>query len=116
MAAAMRLFTGNLPIVDCHTTSRRRSAASTDPDILTAVNISKRQRPDGVNLFLADGEAAFQEIFHVHLDVFPRFPGDNFRIDADWRPRDRGELDQTAAAVRAGWNRLIDPVRTPAPS
>ncbi|MFI5941824.1 HIT family protein [Streptomyces uncialis] len=26
-----------------------------------------------VNLFLADGEAAFQEVFHVHLHVFPRF-------------------------------------------
>jgi diadenosine tetraphosphate (Ap4A) HIT family hydrolase len=27
-------------------------------------------------MFLADGEAAFQEIFHVHLHVFPRTPGD----------------------------------------
>jgi hypothetical protein len=68
-----------------------------------------------VNLFLADGEAAFQDIFHVHLHVFPHFPGDNFRIDADWRPRDRDELDQTAA-VREGWNRLIDPLARPLPS
>jgi histidine triad (HIT) family protein len=28
---------------------------------------------EGVNLFLADGEAAGQEVFHVHLHVFPRF-------------------------------------------
>jgi histidine triad (HIT) family protein len=76
--------------------------------LAAALRLSKL-RCDGVNLFLADGEAAFQEIFHVHLHVFPRFPGDNFRIDADWRPRDRIELDQTAAAVRNGWNRLIDP-------
>ncbi|HEY9225720.1 MAG TPA: HIT family protein [Gemmatimonadaceae bacterium] len=33
---------------------------------------------EGVNLFLADGEAAMQEIFHVHLHVFPRFRGDGF--------------------------------------
>ncbi|MGF7233521.1 MAG: HIT family protein [Frankia sp.] len=59
-------------------------------------------RCEGVNLFLADGEAAFQEIFHVHLHVFPRFAGDSFRIDADWRIRERGELDETAAAVRHG--------------
>jgi len=26
---------------------------------------------EGVNLFLADGEAAGQEVFHVHLHVFP---------------------------------------------
>ncbi|KGM08738.1 HIT family protein [Cellulomonas bogoriensis] len=30
---------------------------------------------EGVNLFLADGEAAFQEVFHVHLHVFPRTAG-----------------------------------------
>ncbi|WP_433222626.1 HIT family protein [Dactylosporangium sp. CS-047395] len=59
-------------------------------------------RCEGINLFLADGEAAFQEVFHVHLHVFPRFPGDGFTIDADWRVRPRAELDETAAAIRAG--------------
>jgi diadenosine tetraphosphate (Ap4A) HIT family hydrolase len=57
-------------------------------------------RCDGINLFLADGEAAFQEVFHVHLHVFPRFAGDNFRIDADWHERERSELDGTAAVLR----------------
>ncbi|GCD19399.1 HIT family protein [Cellulomonas algicola] len=57
---------------------------------------------DGVNLFLADGEAAFQEVFHLHLHVFPRTPGDGFRISADWRVRPRLELDEAAARVRAG--------------
>jgi diadenosine tetraphosphate (Ap4A) HIT family hydrolase len=59
-------------------------------------------RCEGVNLFLADGEAAFQEVPHVHLHVFPRFAGDTFRIAADWRIRDRPELDDAAAQVRAG--------------
>lgn len=59
-------------------------------------------RCEGVNLFLADGRAAFQEVFHVHLHVVPRFAGDGFRIDADWSVRERGELDENAAAVRAG--------------
>ncbi|HWH99535.1 MAG TPA: HIT family protein [Propionibacteriaceae bacterium] len=57
---------------------------------------------EGVNLFLADGEAAFQEVPHVHLHVFPRYDGDSFRIDAEWRVRDRPELDAAAAKVRAG--------------
>jgi histidine triad (HIT) family protein len=57
---------------------------------------------EGVNLFLADGEAAFQEVPHVHLHVFPRYGGDSFRIDAEWRVRDRHELDAAAAKVRAG--------------
>ncbi|WP_322621476.1 transposase [Streptomyces acidicola] len=59
-----------------------------------------------VRLFLADGEAAVQEVFHVHLHVFPRFADDGFRIDARWRARDRHELDNTAAAVRTGLSEL----------
>ena len=59
-------------------------------------------RADGINLFLADGEAAGQEVFHVHLHVIPRFPGDGFEIDAAaWRnpPPTREELDRLAAAL-----------------
>ncbi len=33
---------------------------------------------EGVNLFIADGEAAGQDVFHVHLHIFPRFSGDGF--------------------------------------
>ena len=36
-------------------------------------------RCEGINLFLADGEAAFQDIFHVHMHVFPRYKGDSFK-------------------------------------
>jgi histidine triad (HIT) family protein len=37
-------------------------------------------RCEGVNLFLADGTAAGQEVFHAHLHVFPRFAGDGFGL------------------------------------
>jgi histidine triad (HIT) family protein len=33
---------------------------------------------EGVTLLLADGEAALQDVFHVHLHVIPRFRGDGF--------------------------------------
>jgi histidine triad (HIT) family protein len=60
-------------------------------------------RCEGINLFLADGEAAFQEVFHTHLHVIPRFVGDTFRIDADWTiTPSRAELDEIAAQVRRG--------------
>jgi histidine triad (HIT) family protein len=55
----------------------------------------------GVNLFLADGEAAFQEVFHVHLHVIPRNRGDGFRLHAKWRHPSRAELDSVAEKVRA---------------
>lgn len=60
-------------------------------------------RCEGVNLFLADGEAAFQEVFHTHLHVIPRFAGDSFRISADWSVTPtRAELDAQAAWIRGG--------------
>ena len=61
-------------------------------------------RCEGVNLFLADGEAAFQEVFHVHLHVFPRFAGDPFGISADWSVNpSREELDANAALIRRAY-------------
>jgi diadenosine tetraphosphate (Ap4A) HIT family hydrolase len=54
----------------------------------------------GVNMFLADGVAAGQEVFHVHLHVIPRNPGDGFRLKARPRTPARGELEATAERVR----------------
>ena len=34
----------------------------------------------GINLFLADGQAAGQEVMHVHLHVIPRLDGDGIRL------------------------------------
>lgn len=64
-------------------------------------------RCEGVNLFLADGEAAFQEVFHVHLHVFPRYQGDGFSINADWSQHpSREALDHTAARIGIAYRRL----------
>ena len=62
---------------------------------------------EGVNLFLADGAAAFQEIFHVHMHVFPRYKGDSFKIDADWEVKpSRQELDRVAHQIKLAYDRL----------
>jgi len=58
---------------------------------------------EGVNLFLADGAVAGQEVFHVHLHVLPRFRGDGFgfRFGPDYGALPaRGALDGIAAAIR----------------
>jgi histidine triad (HIT) family protein len=56
-----------------------------------------------VNLLVADGEAAGQEVFHIHLHVIPRFAGDGFGFtfgpQYENRP-DRAELDALAAQLR----------------
>ena len=58
---------------------------------------------EGVNFFLADGEAAGQEVFHVHLHVFPRYTGDGFGLnlppDYQHRPP-REELNEIAQRMR----------------
>jgi histidine triad (HIT) family protein len=57
-------------------------------------------RCEGVNVFVADGESAGQDVFHVHLHVFPRFPGDGLTITYDWsHTPTRSELDEVAAAL-----------------
>jgi diadenosine tetraphosphate (Ap4A) HIT family hydrolase len=64
-------------------------------------------RPDGVNLYLADGPAAGQTVFHAHLHVLPRHVGDGsgFRfLGGAAREYTRQELDAHAAELRQGIN------------
>ena len=60
-------------------------------------------RCEGINLFLADGAVAGQEVAHVHLHVIPRYPDDGFgfRFASDYGilPQ-REDLDKVAAAIR----------------
>ncbi len=66
-------------------------------------------RMEGFNLFLADGEVAGQEVFHVHLHVIPRFAEDGFgfRFGPDYgRLSPQSDLDEVARRIRrgAGWD------------
>ncbi|MCU1646472.1 MAG: hypothetical protein JWN03_6747 [Nocardia sp.] len=55
---------------------------------------------DGVNFFLADGVTAGQEVFHVHLHVIPRTPGDGFGLRARPTSPARADLDYLAGSIR----------------
>jgi histidine triad (HIT) family protein len=61
-------------------------------------------RVEGVNLWLADGAAAGQDVFHAHMHVVPRFDGDGFVVSLppDRHRPDRDELDANAAELRSG--------------
>jgi histidine triad (HIT) family protein len=74
----------------------RRAAAALRASVL---------RCEGVNFFLADGEAAGQEVLHLHLHVFPRYEGDGFglRFPPDYAIKPREELDEAAEAIRTSW-------------
>lgn len=62
-------------------------------------------RCEGVNFLLADGEAAGQEVGHLHLHVFPRYLGDGFRLKFrpeyySSRPK-RADLEELAETIRS---------------
>lgn len=59
---------------------------------------------EGINVFVADGEAAFQDVPHFHVHVIPRFSGDGFSLEFPpgyGEPVSRHELEAVAAAIRS---------------
>lgn len=66
-------------------------------------------KAEGVNVHLADEEVAGQEVFHVHLHVYPRYAGDGVGLRMGPRygtmPK-REELDRLAEAIRAARDQL----------
>ncbi len=94
-----RLHSTSLAEMDSLEASACMVVAQKVAEALRASNL----RCEGVNLFLADGEAAGQEIFHVHLHVFPRFANDGFGLtfsDEYGNLPPRSDLDEVAAEIR----------------
>ncbi len=59
---------------------------------------------EGINLFLADGVAAGQTVFHVHLHIFPRYKNDGFKWslpDRYYSPPERSELTVARKEISA---------------
>ena len=59
---------------------------------------------EAVNLHLADGRAAGQEVMHVHLHVFPRFKGDGHHLrfaPAYFIPTPASSLQANAELIRS---------------
>ena len=60
-------------------------------------------RCEAINLYVADGAEAGQEVFHSHLHVIPRWQGDGFGIKFPphyGAAADRKTLDDVAARLR----------------
>ena len=86
------------------------------PILEAAKEISRAMRASGirceaVSFYLANGEAAGQEVFHVHLHLIPRWRGDGFglRVRPDYgRIANRTELDGLALKIRTASGRSPD--------
>lgn len=62
-------------------------------------------RCEGVNLFLADGRTAGQEVMHVHLHVIPRFAGDGHHLRFSpvyFTQPSTAELEMNAMLIQKG--------------
>ncbi len=57
--------------------------------------------PEGVNLFQANGAVAEQTVFHFHIHVLPRRPGDGMKLVWPVKNPPRAELEAAAERLRA---------------
>ena len=68
-----------------------------------ARRMTERLGADGINLLNNTGAASWQEVFHYHLHVIPRWEGDNFGIKFPphyGAAADRKTLDDVAGRLR----------------
>jgi histidine triad (HIT) family protein len=62
-------------------------------------------RCEAINLWMADGKAAGQTVFHVHLHLIPRYKGDGLSLQFPPDHREaptRAEFDDLATRIKAG--------------
>ena len=65
----------------------------------TAARLKAKLNPDGMTLFQANRRAGWQDVFHFHVHVVPRWTND--RLIRPWEsiPVDRSELERVAALL-----------------
>jgi histidine triad (HIT) family protein len=61
--------------------------------------VGERLRASGVNVLNSCGRDAWQTVFHFHLHVIPRYPGDPLRLPWTPGPGDRDEIAAAAAEL-----------------
>ena len=77
------------------------AAAMTELAQRVAAALERSDLPgEGFNLWMANGAAAGQDVFHAHLHVFPRLGDDGFRVEVNPPQPTRAELDGVAERLR----------------
>lgn len=67
----------------------------------------------GINLFLADGKEAMQEVPHLHLHVIPRFEDDGFEFHFSptyFELPTRDELDKNAHHIKQSLQKYLEDI------
>jgi histidine triad (HIT) family protein len=58
-------------------------------------------KPAGVNLLQANGQGAGQSVPHLHIHVLPRYPGDAVKLNWEYRPGDKAEIEAIYKRLKA---------------
>ena len=72
------------------------AAAVWDLTRAVAARLRDVLEPDGLTLFQANRTAGWQDVFHVHVHVVPRWTGDGLTKPWHTRPGDDATLDRIA--------------------
>ena len=85
-----------------------------------AAQVARLAREDlgaeGVNLLNSSGPAAWQTVFHFHLHVIPRYPGDPLRLPWVPAPGDPAEIAAAAESYRRAASSVSGALSKPPPS
>jgi histidine triad (HIT) family protein len=65
-----------------------------------ALAVEETTKADGISIIQQNGEAAGQEIFHLHVHVIPRYEGQKLPSFSELAEANREQLSQTAAKIR----------------
>jgi histidine triad (HIT) family protein len=81
--------------------TREQGSAVFNASVQVGRALDKVLAPAGMNVLSSAGGAASQTVFHLHVHVLPRWPGDALGdIWPDVVPTPSGELDALAALLR----------------
>ena len=62
--------------------------------------VKKAYAPEGVTLYQANGAAAGQTVFHIHLHIVPRHANDGMQLTWPAKNPPREQLEANAARIR----------------
>jgi len=63
---------------------------------------NKFVRPEGINLLQANGPGAKQSVFHLHIQIFPRYAADGGGMKREMVPGNVGHIGRLAKEIKAG--------------
>jgi len=71
---------------------------------IAAIAVTKALKAEGYNIFINNGLAAGQSVFHLHVHIVPRFSTDNVRFKPELKSYSITEMKQYAEKIK---NELI---------